>query len=60
MKSFRFITSIFVISLFSLVFSEKLEIVNDDEILNLIRTEKYVVVLFSEYFLTTICFGSNC
>lgn len=28
--------------------SGKLEIVNDDELLSLIRTEKYVVVLFSE------------
>jgi len=26
-----------------------LEIVTDDELLNLVRTEKYVVVLFSEY-----------
>lgn len=42
------ITFLFVISL-SLVFAEKLELVNDDEILNLIRTEKYVIVLFSEF-----------
>lgn len=26
-----------------------LEVVTDDELLNLVRTEKYVVVLFSEY-----------
>jgi predicted ABC-type sugar transport system permease subunit len=26
-----------------------LEVVTDDELVNLVRTEKYVVVLFSEY-----------
>lgn len=26
-----------------------LEVVTDDELLNLVRTEKYVVVLFSKY-----------
>lgn len=30
----------------------ELERVSDDELMNLIRTEKYVIVLFSKYFLS--------
>lgn len=42
------ITLLFLIPCILTVFAEKLELVNDEEILNLIRTEKYVVVLFSK------------
>lgn len=44
MKNF-ILTSIFL-TLFSLTFSANLEIVHDEELLNLIKSENYVVVLF--------------
>lgn len=47
MPSIKILTSLLFISILG-VYSERLELVNDDELLNLIRTEKYVVVLFSK------------
>lgn len=43
------LTFLIAICIFSAVHAANLEIVHDEELLNLIKTEKYVVVLFSKF-----------
>lgn len=49
LRELTMLTLLIAICIFSTVHATSLETVHDDELLNLIKTEKYVVVLFSKF-----------
>lgn len=50
-KMYKEIIILIICTLFASLNGASLDLVNDDELTNLIRTEKYVVVLFCKYIL---------
>lgn len=49
LRELTMLTFLIAICIFSAVHAANLETVHDEELLNLIKTEKYVIVLFSKF-----------